>query len=256
MWTRKHDPRHGSIVVDEAIAIQRVLRGELCAIGRHVDELVPVGHIARRVDAGFRGAHVVIDHDGAASVLRHTGLRQAEGCGIGDASRRDQQPLRLQLDRLAAFADADGDAGLIFTAGIVGDAAMKRDAFGAEGRSQRVRHFRFHLRQQARPADHRHLNAHARHHLGKLHADIPAADDNQAPGQRLQFQQCRAGQVGHGLDAGNRRHGRSSARSDDDIVGGDRAVFDEHAGAVQPRRALQIGNPVILGQQVGVFLLP
>ena len=36
------------------------------------------------------------------AVLRDADLRQAEGFGIGDASRRDQQPLRLQLDRLAA----------------------------------------------------------------------------------------------------------------------------------------------------------
>src|SRR3546814_13509263 len=57
------DGWHGGIVVAVLVARHRVARGQFCAIGGHVDELVPSRYIARRVNAWNRRFEVVIDDD-------------------------------------------------------------------------------------------------------------------------------------------------------------------------------------------------
>lgn len=59
------------------------------------------------------------------------------------------------------------------------------------------------LGEQARPADERHLDAGAGEHLGELCADIASAHDEQRTRQFLEVERGRAGQIRHGLDAGN-----------------------------------------------------
>lgn len=110
---------HGMVplFIGDAVAVQRIERALLGPIGRHVDQLVAVGPVARRIDARFRRAHTVIDDDSTAGVLHGAGIRQPDGLRVGGAPRGDQQPLRLELDRLTDFVDADGHARLVFTAG-------------------------------------------------------------------------------------------------------------------------------------------
>ena len=83
---RKHDPWHGGIIVALVTAQNGILHRKLGAVGSHVDELIPVGHIARRVDAGHRGPHVVANHDGSARVGLHADLFQSQTIGIGTPS--------------------------------------------------------------------------------------------------------------------------------------------------------------------------
>src|SRR3546814_1370127 len=57
----EYDSRHCLIVVSQTVAVQGIPGSDLCAIGRHVDELVSAPHVAGGIDAAHRGSHLLID---------------------------------------------------------------------------------------------------------------------------------------------------------------------------------------------------
>ena len=60
----------GRIVVPQAIAVQGVLGGDLCAIGCH-KTTNSAHYTLRGIDAAHRGSYMVIDNDGTAGALLH-----------------------------------------------------------------------------------------------------------------------------------------------------------------------------------------
>ncbi len=78
-------------------SIAGVAGRELGTIGGHVDELVAVGHVARRKDAGLRGLHVVANPDRTACVGLDAHLREAQPLGVGCASRRQDEAVGRQF---------------------------------------------------------------------------------------------------------------------------------------------------------------
>ncbi len=115
---------HCGVVVTQAVAVQCVLGGELCAIGGHVDELIFSGYIAGGIDARLRGAHAIINDDGPGRCQVYTGFSKPKGFSVRAASRRHKNPLGSQDFRTSVPRDGEGNTTIIGLAGgLVGNAA-------------------------------------------------------------------------------------------------------------------------------------
>src|SRR3546814_12740932 len=66
-------------------------------------------------------------------------------------------------------------------------------------------------------------------------SDIPAADDQQGPGQLLELERRRTGEIVHVLDPLNERYGRQGARGDDDLRRHDQFAVHAHAAVGETR---------------------
>ena len=87
-------------------AENRVFGGELCTVGRHIDKLVTVGHIARRIDASHRCLHVLADDDGLTRVCFNADCVQAHIFGIGPPASGRNEVIRCHFDRLSVLDHA------------------------------------------------------------------------------------------------------------------------------------------------------
>ena len=169
------------------IAVQRVERRELCAVGGHVDELVPPGHVTRGIDRRITGTQVFVDPDAAVLFEGHLDVGKAEPLGVGRAPGRRQHDLRPERFLGTVQSDIEGDAAAgaadpsIGQAGADGDALLAKIA--GEGRAD----LRLALGQEAAPANQRHPDAGAREQLGELAADIAAADHQHGARQLLEL---------------------------------------------------------------------
>src|SRR3546814_12237475 len=87
-------------------------------------------------------------------------------------------------------------------------------------------------------------------------SDMPAADDQQGPGQLLELERRRTGEIVHVLDPLNERSGRQGARGDDELWRPDQFAVHAHAAIGETRLSLQVGQAVVLGEKVGIVGLP
>ena len=101
----------------------------------------------------------------------------------------------------------------------------------------------------------RHRNAGTGKHLGKLAADIAAADHQQRARQFGEFKGGGAGQIGCFRNSRNVGQRGCRTRCNDNPVGRNGGTVDDHAAGGDLCRAFEIGNPVIFGQQVDIFFL-
>jgi len=72
------------------VAGNGIARGQFCAIGRHVNELVAPGDIACGIDAGRAGFEVIVHHDPALAIQRDATLFQPHAIAVGLAASSDQ----------------------------------------------------------------------------------------------------------------------------------------------------------------------
>ena len=79
----KDHPGHRAIVIVAISLCDRVSRRDLGTIGRHVDELVAISHIASGIHTGARGLHVLPHNDPPATVSLHFQLLKTQIFGIG-----------------------------------------------------------------------------------------------------------------------------------------------------------------------------
>src|SRR3546814_11493990 len=93
-YTRLIRSRHGRMVVSQTVAVQGIPGSDLCAIGRHVDELVSARHVAGGIDAAHRGSHLLIDNDGTAERLFYPCLDETEALHIRGAPGRQGKGFR------------------------------------------------------------------------------------------------------------------------------------------------------------------
>src|SRR3546814_17118118 len=82
-WVGKYHGRHGGIVVDLAVTVQRIGGRDLRPVGGHVDKLVPAGDVAGRIDTGSGGPHPLVDPDSPVRRQSYAGLLQAPPSGVG-----------------------------------------------------------------------------------------------------------------------------------------------------------------------------
>src|SRR3546814_8072792 len=97
----------------------------------------------------------------------------------------DQQPFGLEFVSPAPILDTDGNAPLVFPAGVVRNSAMEPDALGPERFRERGGHVWLHLWQQPRPANHSDIAPHATPHLSELCADISRSEEHTSALQSL-----------------------------------------------------------------------
>ncbi len=229
---------------------------DLGAVGRHVDELVAVGHVAGGIDAGARGLHVSPHDDPAAAVSLHARLLEAEIFGIGLPTGGDDDLLRRDVLLGPLLRDPQCDASFRFADAVILQAGQEGDALGLEGFRQSVGDFQLGARQQAGARHEGHLDPHPCRHLRQFCADIASSDEDQAFGQGLQLQKRLAVEWFDILDPADRRDERPAARSNQRLGRGDCAISDLNTALDQRRGAfLDVIDPLIVGQQVGVFLL-
>src|SRR3546814_1939679 len=102
-------------------------------------------------------------------MLSDAGVWQLQSFGIGRAACGDQQPFGLEFVSPAPILDTDGNAPLVFPAGVVRNSAMEPDALGPERFRERGGHVWLHLWQQPRPANHSDI---APHEIGRAHSEL------------------------------------------------------------------------------------
>ena len=103
------------------------------------------------------------------------------------------------------------------------------DAFVLQDLADRLRDVRVLARDQPLVAlDDGHLAAEAPVHLAELQADVAAAEDHQVRGQEVDGHHRGVVEIGHGIDAGERRDVGATADVDEDLVGREPLVADRH----------------------------
>ena len=173
------------------VARHRVARGQFCAIGGHVDELVPSRYIARRVNAWNRRFEVVIDDDSTITGKHYAALLQPKPVAIGSASGGDEHLFRR--DGVTMPLAGQFDPALCLGDTLIADTCANPHALGFQIVFQRGTHFRVHFGEQAASAADGDINAQTRKHLSQFYPDHPATDHQQRFGQAIQRQRRCAG---------------------------------------------------------------
>ena len=96
--------------------------------------------------------------------------------------------------------------------------AFDGDAVGDEALDQQLGQLRIVLGQHARGLEHGDARAEPAMRLRHLEADRAAADDDQMLGQHAVLEDRLVGEIGHVLEAGDRRHGGRRAGGDDEAA--------------------------------------
>ena len=253
LWIGEHNGRHRAVVVVQAVAVKGVLRGELGAIGSHVDELVAAGDVAGGIDVSLGRAHAVVDHDAAFRRDGDPVLGQPKALDVGRAPRGDQHMIGVDRNILAVARDRQRHTAIGFADRAVSDAGDNGDAFVPEISRERRADLGLGLGEQTGPADEGHPDAGTSEHLGEFRADVAAADHEQRARQFLEVERRRASEIRHGLDARNGGHRRPRAGRDDDLASGDtRAVYFDTA-VEEASWPVAIGDAVVRGEQIDVL---
>ena len=120
--------------------------------------------------------------------------------------------------RLAALQRHDDGAGGAGDARDLHPVAQDH-AFGSQPRDDDRGKLRVILAEQGGGFQHGDARAKAAMRLRHLHADRPAADDHQVSGPLAIAEHGLVGEIGHGIEAGDRRRGRPRACGDDEAAG-------------------------------------
>ena len=114
------------------LAKNRVSGRELCTIGRHINELVAVGHVACRIDTRHRRTHVIAHNDGPVRVGFNADVFQPHTFGIGPSASGRNKVIRRHFDRLSVLDHAQRHARVVAARIVVAQSGEKGDPFGLE----------------------------------------------------------------------------------------------------------------------------
>ena len=132
----------------------------------------------------------------------------------------------------------------------------KNHPFRAQIAGERRQNLGLARRQDRHDVDDRHDDAGPREQLAEFAADVAAADHQQRSRQPVELESRRARQIGHALDARDRRQRRGSAGGDDDLVGPEHTAVDGDTAIRQPAAAFEITDGIISRQQVDILCPP
>src|SRR5262249_10322474 len=130
------------------------------------------------------------------------------------------------------------------------------DAFVAQISGQRFRYVRLDRRQYRNDVGDCDRDAGAGKHLGKLTANVAAADDKQRFWQLVDFERRGTGQVGYARHARNWRQRWGGAGCYDDLAGIQEVSVHSYAATHESCTTLEVSDRVIARQQVDVLRLP
>ncbi len=189
---------------------------------REMLELVVVGEIADRPDAGHVRGHRVVDCNGAMVVAFDARGIDVEEVAVRLAAGGHQQFVDHRLADRTRDLDAVGDPL------DLGRHVSEHEIDSLpEDLGEPLRHVAVELAQQdVRPVEDRHVRAQPREHMAHLDRDEPTTDDAE-PLRELRQSHDRVGRVESRLhQPRDRRHDRARTGSEQDVRSRDAAAFD------------------------------
>ena len=176
--------------------------------------------VTQRPDARNIGAQLIVHLDIAGFIGFHAGFVQSQVAGVRHASDCKQQVGSDYLPARIGTVQADSDAVAFLMRGHAFRVQAEQDAFSFEDLLYCLGNIFILARDEARAfLNDGDVGSKAAVHLAELQADVAAADNNQMFRQKIHPHHGRVGKIGHLIQAGHRRHERSSARVDENLIG-------------------------------------
>ena len=224
----------------------------------HVYKLRLVGAVAGGVDRRHRGAHVIVNDDGAARVDGDTGLGQIQRIGIGPAAGGHQQVIATDFSRLGL----QHEHLTVMGHDVRLPMGQYLYAFDLQRALQARAYGRILSGKQRAAHHHGYLGAQAPKGLGQFHGHRRATEHDQVPGNIFRHQGLGGGPIRRLRQPLNLRYRRPRAHGEQDAIraqGVLRALGlgdDERSGILETRLTAHQGDSGIRRQYAFVFCMP